>query len=41
MAQNFYGSGVNSELREMQGEMIEAQQKEIEKMQDWQKNNQL
>ena len=41
MAQNFYSSGENSELREMQGEMIDAQQKEIEKMQDWQKNNQL
>lgn len=41
MAQNFYNTGENSELREMQGKMIEVQQKEIEKMQGWQKNNQL
>ncbi len=41
MAQNFYSSGENSELREMQGEMIDAQQKEIKKMREWQENNQI
>lgn len=41
MAQNFYNSGENSELREMQGRMIDAQENEIEKMQRWQEEKLL
>lgn len=41
MAQNFYNSGENTDLREMQGQMIEAQQNEIEKMQRWQEEELL
>lgn len=41
MAQNFYNSGQNTELREMQGKMIEAQQTEIEKMRRWREEDQL
>lgn len=41
MAQNFYNSGQNTELREMQGKMIQAQQTEIEKMRRWKEENQL
>ncbi|MFO7793602.1 MAG: DUF305 domain-containing protein [Candidatus Nanohaloarchaea archaeon] len=36
MAQNFYNSGENTELREMQGQMIDAQENEIERMRRWQ-----
>lgn len=41
MAENFYESGRNTELREMQGQMIEAQREEIRKMQKWQEQDQL
>lgn len=41
MAQNFYKSGKNAELREMQGQMIKAQQNEIEKMRRWQEEELL
>ncbi len=41
MAQNFYNSGKNTELREMQGHMIEAQQTEIDKMRKWQEEEKL
>lgn len=36
MARNFREVGKHSELRQMQTQMIETQQKEIEKMQKWQ-----
>ena len=41
MAENFYESGRNTELREMQGQMIETQTEEIRKMQKWQEQDQL
>jgi uncharacterized protein (DUF305 family) len=41
MAQNVYNSGENTELREMQGQMIEAQQNEIGKMRRWQEEELL
>ena len=36
MARNFRKAGKHTELQQMQTQMIETQQKEIEKMQDWQ-----
>ncbi|WP_414837293.1 DUF305 domain-containing protein [Candidatus Nanosalina sp. VS9-1] len=41
MSQNFYRSGENTELRKMQLQMIEAQQKEIRRMREWQEEDQL
>lgn len=41
MARSFYNSGANTELGEMQRQMIEAQQKEIRKMQKWQEEDRL
>lgn len=41
MAQNFREAGENPELREMQRQMIEAQKKEIEKMQQWREQDSL
>lgn len=38
MAENFKGQGSHQELESMQKRMIEAQQKEIQKMQKWQQN---
>lgn len=41
MSQDFKASGQHGELKEMQQQMIEAQQREIEKMQNWQDQNLL
>lgn len=41
MARNFRETGRHSELKQMQGQMIEAQQKEIAIMRKWQEEDQL
>lgn len=41
MASSFRETGSHPELREMQGEMVEAQQNEIEKMREWQEEDLL
>lgn len=41
MAQNFKQSGQNQQLKEMQLQMIDAQKEEIDKMQKWQREDQL
>lgn len=41
MAKNFRETGRHSELKEMQGQMVETQQKEIGKMREWQKEDRL
>lgn len=38
MAQSFVDRGLNPELKEMEKDMIEAQKREIELMNDWRKN---
>lgn len=41
MAQNFHESGNKIELKEMQQQMIETQQKEMEKIEKWREEDQL
>lgn len=41
MASSFRETGRHAELKEMQGQMVEAQQNEIEKMREWQEEDLL